>query len=487
MVNNTRRASLNGANGHSPGSSSSSTSNGNGNGGGQTHSNGNGNSNGNGHRSTLTVSTPARANRNSLRYANIVGWGMKIPDTVITNADLEAVVDTTDEWIRSRTGIQERRFASEREGVVNMGFEAARIALDRADILPTEIDLIIVATSTPEDIYPSTACKIQNILGATKAGAFDLSAACSGFVYALNMASQAIRSGSIDKALVIGTEVNSRVMDWNDRSTCILFGDGAGAVVLSGGDDPGGMLSCVLGADGSGADLLGIPTVGRASIPEGQQMHKLHMNGREVFRFATHVIHESIIEAVEKAGLKLADIALIVPHQANQRILSAAARSLNVPESLFYSNVHRYGNTSAASIPIALCEAEREGRIHPGDNIILIGFGGGLTWATAVIQWQPVPAPASRGLNYRLSQGRREVVYVFAFWRARFMQMFRRWEAKIKGSPALTANIREPKKSERERERDRERSATPPAPKRELNGSSPKAEKPEPEKELERR
>jgi len=378
----------------------------------------------------------------AVRYAHIVGWGMKIPDTVVSNDDLEAVVETTDEWIRSRTGIQERRIATERESVVTLGFEAARAALDRADVMPSEIDLIVVATSTPEDIYPSTACKIQNLLGATRAGAFDLSAACSGFVYSLNMASQAIRSGSINTALVIGAEVNSRVLDWGDRATCILFGDGAGAVVLQGRDEPGGLLSCVLGSDGSGAELLGIPTVGHASIPEGRQLHKIHMDGREVFRFATHIINESIREALDKAGLEMSDVALIVPHQANQRIIAAAARSLNVPESLFYSNLHRYGNTSAASIPIALCEAEREGRLKSNDNIVLVGFGGGLTWAAAAIQWQVVPAKQARGVALKLSQGRREAEYVLAFWRARVLRIFRRLEAWLKGSPTEDNNTR---------------------------------------------
>jgi len=212
--------------------------------------------------------------------------GMDVPELIITNADLEAVVETTDEWIRTRTGIHERRFANDRETVTTLGFEAARKALDRADMLPSEIDLIIVATSTPENFYPSTAARIQNMIGATHAGAFDLSAACAGFVYAVNMAVQAIRSGSIDKALVIGSETNSRIMDWDDRATCVLFGDGAGAIVLCGSDEPGGVLSCVLGSDGSGEDLLGVPTVGQSSMPEGRQMHKVHMNGREVFRFA---------------------------------------------------------------------------------------------------------------------------------------------------------------------------------------------------------
>src|SRR5689334_16827107 len=231
----------------------------------------------------------SRNGHGQLRYAHIVGWGMKVPEAIITNFDLEAVVDTTDEWIRKGTGIEERRIASDRESTVTLGFEAARAALDRADVLPTDIELIIVATSTPEEIYPSCASKIQNLLGATHSGAFDLSAACSGFVYGLNMAAQAIRSGSIETALVIGAEVNSRVLDWSDRATCILFGDGAGAVVLQARDEPGGLMSCVLGSDGSGADLLGIPTVGYAAIPEGKLMHKIYMNGREVFRFATHI------------------------------------------------------------------------------------------------------------------------------------------------------------------------------------------------------
>jgi 3-oxoacyl-[acyl-carrier-protein] synthase-3 len=380
---------------------------------------------------------------------------MKVPDSVLTNADLEAVVETTDEWIRTRTGIQERRIAGERESVVTLGFEASRAALDCADILPSAVDLIIVATSTPEDIYPSTACKIQDRIGAIKAGAFDLSAACSGFIYALNMAAQAIRTGSINIALVVGTEVNTRILDWSDRSTCILFGDGAGAVVLQGRDEPGGLLSCVLGSDGSGAELLGIPTVGYGQLPEDYQLHKLHMDGREVFRFATHIISESVRETIDKARLTMDDIALIVPHQANQRIISAAARNLGVPEDLFYSNVQRYGNTSAASIPIALCEAEREGRLNPNDNIVLVGFGGGLTWGAAAIQWQVVPVKELHGIPYRLSQGRREAEYAMAFWRARILRLFRRLEAWLRGSPNRELDwyeVRQDKRVPREKE-----------------------------------
>src|SRR5260221_9034372 len=371
---------------------------------GQSAAGGNGyvpSANGNGHSKAQEREHQAPRHRgmlNMLRYAHIVGWGMKVPDIVLTNTDLEAVVDTTDEWIRKGTGIRERRMANERESVVTLGFEAARAALARADVLPSELELIIVATSTPEDIYPSSASKIQNLLGATRAGAFDLSAACSGFVYGLNMAAQAIRSGSIETAIVIGAEVNSRVMDWSDRTTCILFGDGAGAVVLQGSEEPGGLISCVLGADGSGAELLGIPTVG-SSLPDGRLMHKIHMNGREVFRFATHIIHESVREAGHDAGLNMRDIALIVPHQANQRIISAAARSLGIPEELFYSNVARYGNTSAASIPIALCEAEPDRRLKHDDKIMLVGLCGGFTWAAAVIQCKGVPLKAPRGVG----------------------------------------------------------------------------------------
>lgn len=375
-----------------------------------------------------------------VRYAHITGWGMKVPDRVISNSDLEALVETSDEWIRSRTGIHERRMAGDRESAATLGFEAARAALDRADVLPRDLDLIIVATSTPEDFYPSTASKIQNLLGATRAGAFDLSAACAGFIYALNMAAQSIRSGSIERALVIGSEVNTRVLDWQDRSTCVLFGDGAGAVLLEASDTPGGVITCVLGSDGSGADLLGIPTATRPNLPEGQKVCRIHMDGREVFRFAVRIINESVREALGRSGLDMGDVSLVIPHQANQRIISAAAQSLGMPETMFYLNVHRYGNTSAASIPIALCEAEKEGRLNPNDNVVMVGFGGGLSWGAAVIKWQAAPARASSGLGYRLGQGRREVEYIAAFWRARVLKAYRRAEATLSGSPLKVKN-----------------------------------------------
>ena len=428
-------------------------------------SNGNGNGSGNGHRpgqlnhhAATNGSSPnghlrapggGRHHGGDLRYAHIVGWGKEIPATIITNTDLEAVVETSDEWIRSRTGIQARRFATDRETVTSMGLEAARRALDRAEMLPSELDLIIVATSTPENFYPSTGSQIQNLLGASHAGAFDLGAACSGFVYALNMAAQSIRSGSINNALVVGSEVNSRILDWSDRATCVLFGDGAGAVVLRGSDEPGGILACVLGSDGSGAELLGNPTVGSAVLAEGHKLHKLHMDGREVFRFGTHIIGDSIREVLTKADLTLADLSLIVPHQANQRILAAAARSMNIPESMFYSNVHKYGNTSAASIPIALCEAEEDGRIKPNDRLILTGFGGGLSWATMVVQWENVQVRATPALSNQLLRGRRQAEYALAFWRDRIMRVYRRMETWLGGSPIQAANVRRKRNAER--------------------------------------
>lgn len=363
-------------------------------------------------------------------YAHIIGWGMAVPDTVLTNQELEAIVETTDEWIRTRTGIHERRIAGERESTASLGLKAAQRAIQVADILPTEVDLIIVATSTPENIFPSTASLIQNALGAAKAGAFDLSAACSGFVYGVDMAAQSIRSGSIQTAIVIGAETMTRVMDWQDRGTCILFGDGAGAVVLKASDVEGGILSAVLRSDGSGADLLGIPTVGSEDLtnPEfatnGHKMHKMFMNGGEVFKFATRVIGESIEQALSKADLTMDDVSLIVPHQANQRIIQAAARSLKVEPEMFVSNIDHYGNTSAASIPIALCEAIQQGRVHEDDRLVFIGFGGGLTWASMVVQW--TGAKQVQGRPSVLKEQRRQISYFLVRIRSQLRRTTRR-------------------------------------------------------------
>ncbi len=360
-------------------------------------------------------------------YAHIVGWGMAVPDKILTNADLAAIVETSDEWIRSRTGIRERHIAGEQDTTATLGLKAAQRALEVADILPTDIDMIIVATSTPEHIFPSTASLIQSWLGATKAGAFDLSAACSGFVYALDMAAQSIRSGRSRTAVVIGSETMSRVLDWQDRGTCVIFGDGAGAVVLTGSNIEGGVLSAVLRSDGSGGDLLGIPTVGSIDIGDfpvmanGYKYGKMHMNGAEVFKFATRVIGESINQALDIAGLTIKDLKLIVPHQANQRIIQAAARALKVDESMFVSNIERYGNTSSASIPIALCEAIAQGRILPNDYIAFVGFGGGLTWASMIIQWG-APAVEERAV-ISFNRQRRQVSYQVAWLRARMSRL----------------------------------------------------------------
>lgn len=353
-------------------------------------------------------------------YAHIVGWGMAVPETVMTNDDMASIVETNDEWIQTRTGIKERRIASDKESTATLGYRAAQRALEVADILPVDIDLIIVATSTPEHIFPSTASLIQDWLGASKAGGFDLSAACSGFVYALNMAAQSVRSGSIKTALVIGAETMSRVLDWQDRSTCILFGDGAGAVVLRASEEKGGILSSVLRSDGGGGELLCIPTHNIREL-NGHKVQKMFMVGSEVFKFATRVIDESIREASEKAGISLDDIDLIVPHQANQRILASAARKLKIDIDRFMSNVDRYGNTSAASIPIALCEAIEQGKIHDDDYLALVGFGGGLSWASMIIQWGvPDEQP-----NRRLGQQRRQLSYVLSRIRNRINRIRR--------------------------------------------------------------
>ncbi|MGQ9886980.1 MAG: beta-ketoacyl-ACP synthase III [Aggregatilineales bacterium] len=362
-------------------------------------------------------------------YAHIVGWGMAVPDRVLSNNDLAAIVETSDEWIVTRTGIHERRIAGETESTATLGLKAAQRALEVAEILPIELDMVIVATSTPEYIFPSTASLIQDWLGAAKAGAFDLSAACSGFVYAVNFAAQAIRSGSIETALVIGSETMSRVLDWQDRGTCILFGDGAGAVVLKASDVEGGVLSSVLRSDGSGWDLLTIPTVGSqdAEFPGAngvqQKMGKMYMNGSEVFKFATRVIGESIQQALAQAGLTINDVKLIIPHQANARIIQSAARALKVEPDLFMSNLERYGNTSAASIPIALCEAVEMGKIKQDDHIVFVGFGGGLSWGAMVVRWGR-PESVERRALYRQRQ---QFSYFLAHWRRRMVRVSRRF------------------------------------------------------------
>lgn len=368
-------------------------------------------------------------------YAHVVGWGMAVPENVMTNDDISAFVETTDEWITARTGIKERRIANEKESTATLAYKAAQRALEVADILPVDLDLIIVATSTPENIFPSTASLVQDWLNAGQAGAFDLSAACSGFVYALNMAADSVRAGTIKRALVIGSETMSRVMDWQDRSTCILFGDGAGAVVLEASDVPGGVLSSVLRSDGAGCDLLAIPSVGSIDANEsraganGHKLFKMYMVGGEVFKFATRVVNESIDQATKLAGIDINDIDLVIPHQANFRILQSAARKLKIDINKFMSNVDRYGNTSAASIPIALCEAIEQKRIHDKDHIALVGFGGGLTWASMIIEWG-IPKPSEQH-GSRLNRQRRNIQYYMARWRSRSRKWRRRLDRTV--------------------------------------------------------
>ena len=341
---------------------------------------------------------------------------MSLPQHAMTNDELAQRVDTSDEWIRSRTGIAERRVAGEGETTASLAIEAAREALQVADADPRELDLIIVGTATPDNPMPSTACLVQDALGAMRAGAFDLNAGCSGFVYALIMGHQAIASGEHQQVLVIGADTLTRTLDWEDRSTCILFGDGAGAVLLRATDGPSGVLATLMGSDGSGAELLIIPAGGSALPATAEtvaaRQHYLQMNGREVFRFAAGIVPQAIEQVAARAGLAVEDVDLIIPHQANQRIIEAAARRIRLPEDRFVVNLARYGNTSAASVPIALCEALAEGRLQPDQNVVLMGFGAGLTWAATLIRWQAAALPAppavlpSLAAGYDLSLGR---------------------------------------------------------------------------------
>ncbi len=325
------------------------------------------------------------------RYAHVTGWGMAVPDKVLTNQDITRFVETTDEWIVGRTGIHERRIAGDHETTASLATDASLKALEMANLSPADVDLIIVSTSSPEHIFPATACLVQDRIGATKAGAFDLSAACTGFIYALNLAAQSVQTGSIKNALVVGAETLSRLVNWRDRSTCILFGDGAGAFVLQASETPGGVLSAVMRSDGSGGDLLSLPAGGsrfptsQATLTDG--LHYIQMNGREVYRFATRVMTQATQEAVQIANLNMDDIKLIIPHQANQRIIEAAARQLDISMDRVIVNIGTYGNTSTASIPIATCEAFEKGRLHSGDPVVFVGFGAGLTWGAAVVQW----------------------------------------------------------------------------------------------------
>ncbi|WP_066072332.1 beta-ketoacyl-ACP synthase III [Alkalithermobacter thermoalcaliphilus] len=325
------------------------------------------------------------------KRAGILGIGSFVPEKVVTNFDMEKIVDTSDEWIFTRTGIKERRIAGENVATSDLATNAAKIALENASTKPEEIDLIIVATVTPDMTFPSTACIVQKNIGATRAAAFDLEAACSGFIYSLSIANQFIQSGTYKKILVIGAETLSKIVDWTDRNTCVLFGDGAGAVVLGEVDENEGILSTYLGADGSGGQFLTQPA-GGSRLPASfdtvnNKLHFIKMEGNEVFKFAVRIMGESAKKAIELAGLTSEDIDFIVPHQANIRIIEASAKRLKVSMDKVYVNLDKYGNMSSASIPVALDEAYKAKAIKRGDNIVLVGFGGGLTWGSVLLKW----------------------------------------------------------------------------------------------------
>jgi 3-oxoacyl-[acyl-carrier-protein] synthase III len=328
---------------------------------------------------------------NKIRQAGIVGIGSAVPTRVLTNEYFEKIVETNDEWIVTRTGIKERRAVAEGEAASDLGARAGISALEQAGISPEEIDLVICATVSADMPFPATASIVQNRIGASNAAAFDLSAGCSGFVYGVSTAAAFISSGVYEKILVVGVDVLSKFVDYEDRATCILFGDGAGAAVLGPTDGSHGILSTVLGSDGSGAEMLMVPAGGSRlpTSPEtvAARQHYIKMAGAEVFKFAVRNMSDASIQALEKCGMTTDDLDLFVPHQANIRIIEAAARKLNLPDERIFVNVQKYGNTSAASIPIALDEAMREGRLKKGDTILTVGFGAGLTWAANVIKW----------------------------------------------------------------------------------------------------
>ncbi|ENH96172.1 3-oxoacyl-(acyl carrier protein) synthase III [Gracilibacillus halophilus YIM-C55.5] len=307
--------------------------------------------------------------------AGILGTGHYVPEKVLTNKDMEQIVETSDEWIRTRTGIEERRIASDTEDTSDMALAAAKRALSEANVKGEDIDLILVATVTPDQPFPTVSCKLQNALGAKHAAAMDLSAACAGFMYGVITAKQFIETEAYRNVLIIGAEKLSKITDWEDRNTCVLFGDGAGAAVMGPVSEDKGVLSFELGSDGSGGEHL------------AQNGDYIHMNGREVFKFAVRQMPESSVHVAEKAGYAKEDVDYLIPHQANIRIMEAARQRLGINEDRMAVNVSRYGNTSAASIPIALSEGVKNGKIKDNDLVVLVGFGGGLTWGAVALKW----------------------------------------------------------------------------------------------------
>ncbi|NGU52821.1 ketoacyl-ACP synthase III [Clostridium perfringens] len=323
-----------------------------------------------------------------MENAKIIGFGLYTPKNLVENERLQEFLETSDEWIRSRTGI-ERRYISLDENTSDLAVEASKKALNQAGLSAEEIDLIIVATVTPDNFTPSTACIVQDKLGAKNAWAFDINAACTGFIYALKLGQSLIRSGEAKNALIIGAETLSKALNWEDRGSCVLFGDGAGAIVLTSTEEDCGIKCVNVKSDGSKGDSLviqGLPL--NSPFKDGREVSKnyINMNGREIFKFATKVMEESIVEILEKENIKIEDISAIIPHQANLRIIDYVVKRLGIPREKFVTNLQNYGNTSGASIPIALCESINEGNLKKGDNIIMVGFGGGLTWGAALIK-----------------------------------------------------------------------------------------------------
>jgi 3-oxoacyl-[acyl-carrier-protein] synthase-3 len=323
--------------------------------------------------------------------AVIIGTGMSVPDRVLSNFDLEKMVDTSDEWIIARTGIRERRICEDGEPLSKHAVEAGRKAVEAAGIEPSDIDLIILATVTPDMPIPATACTVQHQLGCAKAASFDMQAGCSGYIYAQSVARQFLLCGDATNVLVIGGETLSKYVDWDDRSTCVLFADGAGAVVMTTGEEPRGLLASAMHTDGSMVDFLCMPGGGSLHPPRQEmldrRLHFIRMRGNETFKVAVRSMEEVCREVLDMSGLKPVDVDWLVPHQANKRIIKAVGSRLGIPEENCYVNIDRYGNTSAASIPIALDEAVRGGKINKGDIVLMTAFGAGLTWAGSVVRW----------------------------------------------------------------------------------------------------
>jgi len=332
-----------------------------------------------------------KSNRGGLENVLVIGTGSYAPERVLTNKDLEKIVDTSDEWIATRTGMRERRIAADGQATSDLGAEAAKRALQSADISADEIDLLIVPTITPDVPWPNTACLIQNKIGAVNAACIGLEAACTGFIYAIETARNYLASGAARTALVVGAEKMSSILDWEDRNTCVLFGDGAGAVVLRAGGDEVGMIGSVMGSDGSLSELLMVPA-GGSRLPTSEQtvcdrLHYLKMNGREVYKHAVSNMTQSAIDLLEKTGVSKNEIDWLIPHQANMRIIQAVSRRLKIPMDKFIVNIEKYGNTSGASIGLALDEAVVDGRIKRGDKILCVAFGGGFTWGSTLMVW----------------------------------------------------------------------------------------------------